>query len=171
MGVERGLRHLIEDDIELDLYSELHRQDQRHVRVDRRRHLVRLPDSAMISTATRKSTSASTPASSASSSGTADDFYALGDSAMYTEGNYTATDRATSSRWPSTPVIRGATTGTSVRARCRLRRAAQLHRRPLHDLRQVHRHGCQRPGKVEGDVSNNEPRVLIGVMTTFPWGK
>jgi uncharacterized protein (TIGR02001 family) len=24
--------------------------------------------------------------------------------------------------------------------------------------------------KIEGDVGNNEPRFLIGVMTTFPWG-
>jgi len=24
--------------------------------------------------------------------------------------------------------------------------------------------------KVTGDVGNNEPRVLVGVMTTFPWG-
>jgi uncharacterized protein (TIGR02001 family) len=25
--------------------------------------------------------------------------------------------------------------------------------------------------KVEGDIGNNEPRFLIGVSTTFPWGK
>lgn len=25
--------------------------------------------------------------------------------------------------------------------------------------------------KVEGDIGNNEPRFLLGVMTTFPWGK
>jgi 2',3'-cyclic-nucleotide 2'-phosphodiesterase (5'-nucleotidase family) len=24
--------------------------------------------------------------------------------------------------------------------------------------------------KVESDVGNNEPRALIGIMTTFPWG-
>jgi hypothetical protein len=25
--------------------------------------------------------------------------------------------------------------------------------------------------KIEDDVSNNEPRGLIGITTTFPWGK
>jgi hypothetical protein len=24
--------------------------------------------------------------------------------------------------------------------------------------------------KITGDIANNEPRFLVGVMTTFPWG-
>lgn len=30
--------------------------------------------------------------------------------------------------------------------------------------------GTDSDDKIETDVNNNEPRVLVGVMTTFPWG-
>jgi uncharacterized protein (TIGR02001 family) len=99
----------------------------------------------------------------------ADDFYALGTSAMYTEANYTAPmsdalalvlhagyswgdywddfvepqfDYAVQLNWTVGHfTVFGKVTGTD---------ASEF--------------------KVEGDVGNNEARGLIGVMTTFPWG-
>jgi len=99
----------------------------------------------------------------------ADDFYALGESAMYTEANYTAPmtdslalvlhlgyswgdfwennyeeqyDYAVQLNWSVGHfTVFGKFTGTD---------ASEF--------------------KVEDDIGNNEARALIGVMTTFPWG-
>lgn len=99
----------------------------------------------------------------------ADDFYALGESALYTEANYTAPfsdsvalvlhagyswgdywennlkeqfDFAAQVNWAVGHfTIFGKVTGTD---------ASEF--------------------KVEDDIGNNETRFLVGVMTTFPWG-
>jgi uncharacterized protein (TIGR02001 family) len=101
----------------------------------------------------------------------ANDFYALGDSAEYTEANYTASisdsfslafhagyswgdywsdtfgkelfDYAVQANYVAGKfTIFGKFTGTDASG----------------------------PYKITGDIGNNEPRFLVGVMTTFPWG-
>ncbi len=54
----------------------------------------------------------------------------------------------------------------------RLRRAAQLHRRPFLAVRQVHT-GTDASGstKITDDIFNNEPRVLVGAATHVPLGQ
>jgi len=99
----------------------------------------------------------------------ADDYIALGESALYTEANYTASfndslalvvhagyswgdfweffdeqfDYALQLNWTvKNFTVFGKFTGTDASG----------------------------PYKVTGDIGNNEPRFLLGVTTTFPWG-
>jgi uncharacterized protein (TIGR02001 family) len=100
----------------------------------------------------------------------ADDFYALGDSAMYTEANYTEpmTDALSlalhvgyswGDYWDSLEPVYDY--------------AVQLNWTAGHFtiFGKITGTDASGPFKVEGDIGNNEARGLIGVMTTFPWSK
>jgi uncharacterized protein (TIGR02001 family) len=100
----------------------------------------------------------------------ADDFYAGGDSAMYTEANYTEpmTDSLSlalhvgyswGDYWDSLEPVYDY--------------AVQLNWTAGHFtvFGKITGTDASGPLKVEGDVNNNEARGLIGVSTTFPWSK
>jgi uncharacterized protein (TIGR02001 family) len=101
----------------------------------------------------------------------ADDFYAGGESAMYTEGNYTE---------PMTDALSLALhVGYSWGdywdnvAKPQYDYAVQLNWTAGHFtvFGKITGTDASGPFKVEGDINNNEARGLIGVSTTFPWSK
>ena len=99
----------------------------------------------------------------------ANDFYALGDSAEYTEMNYTEpmTDAL------SLALHAGYSWGSYWENIETFDYAVQLNWTAGHFtiFGKITGTDASGPTKVEADVGNNEARALIGVMTTFPWGK
>ena len=100
-----------------------------------------------------------------------DDFYDAGRRArMYTEANYTHADRREILAGVPRRLCVGRLLGRQPTKSIDYAVQGNYDGRQFHDLRQVHRHRCQRRAKITDDVNNNEPRFLVGVMTTFPWG-
>jgi uncharacterized protein (TIGR02001 family) len=99
----------------------------------------------------------------------ADDFYALGTSAMYTEANYTASMTDALALVLHAGYSWGDYWDDFVEPQYDF--AAQLNWTVGHFTVFGKVTGTDASEfKVEGDVGNNETRGLIGVMTTFPWG-
>jgi len=97
----------------------------------------------------------------------ANDFYALGDSAMYTELNYTEPFNDS----VSLTLHAGYSWGDYWDGFEQFDYAAQVNWTVGHFTVFAKATGTDASEfKVEGDVGNNEFRGLIGVMTTFPWG-
>lgn len=98
----------------------------------------------------------------------ANDFYALGDSAMYTEANYTEPFNDA----VSLTLHAGYSWGDFWDGFEQFDYAAQVNWAVgnFTVFGKITGTDASGPFKVEGDVGNNEARALIGVMTTFPWG-
>jgi len=106
----------------------------------------------------------------------ADDYVALGESALYTEGNYTAPINEKVSlafhvgyAWGDYWDALGDSVGTNGDT---FDFGVQLNVTAGHFtiFGKVTGTDSSGPLKIEGDIGNNEARGLIGVMTTFPWG-
>jgi uncharacterized protein (TIGR02001 family) len=102
-----------------------------------------------------------------------DDFYALGDSAMYTEANYTQpigekfslafhVGYSWDDYWKNT--VGDELVDYAVQANYTFGNFTAFAKFTGTDA------STSKGSKVTGDVGNNEPRGLIGIMTTFPWG-
>jgi uncharacterized protein (TIGR02001 family) len=101
-----------------------------------------------------------------------DDFYALGDTAMYTEANYTQplgdnfslafhVGYSWDDYWKNT--VGDELVDYAVQANYTAGKFTIFAKFTGTDA------SSSEGTKVEADVGNNEPRGLIGVMTTFPW--
>jgi uncharacterized protein (TIGR02001 family) len=99
----------------------------------------------------------------------ADDFYALGDTALYTEFNYTQpfgenfslafhAGYSWGDYWEADEIVDYAVQANYTAGNFTI----------FGKLTGTDASGAS---KIEGDVGNNEPRVLVGIMTTLPWGE
>jgi uncharacterized protein (TIGR02001 family) len=99
----------------------------------------------------------------------ADDFYALGESALYTEANYTAPMNDSVSLVFHAGYSWGDFWENNLEEQFDF--AAQLNWAVGHFTIFGKVTGTDASEfKVEDDIGNNETRFLVGVMTTFPWG-
>jgi uncharacterized protein (TIGR02001 family) len=99
----------------------------------------------------------------------ADDFYALGDTAQYTEVNYTQpigekfslafhAGYSWGDYWEADEIMDYGVTGTYAAGNFNL-------------FAKFTGTDASGGSKIRGDIGNNEPRILVGIATTLPWGE